>query len=201
VYLLQPLARFQVRGVVRRRPDQLPIAGAEVRLVSGTGVAQRGATDAQGQIDLRSHLLEPTVEISAKGYLDYSEMLNAHGDPVFFDLIPSTAEARRRAGLSAVVAGRVLDAKDQPVANLPVEVRPMEPWQPSGIDGRRIIRGGMVPFQQMAVSDRDGRFCIEWPRGEGLRLLAVQGVSSEQQGYFLTVVPGQSYQVVLRPGQ
>ncbi|MCB9870590.1 MAG: carboxypeptidase regulatory-like domain-containing protein [Planctomycetes bacterium] len=201
VHVLTPLPEHPVRGVVRRRPARTPVAGAEVRLLGEQGVVVKTRTDASGSFELRSFLIEPTVEVVAVGFLDYQEALNANGSPRTFDLIPAQPEERQRVGLTALVIGTVLDAASHPVKNCPVHVQPVTPWTPSGIEGRRILRGGLLPFQQMVVTGPDGAFRVEWPRSEALRLIAVQGAVTEEQGKLVDVVVGKRHQLVLHPGQ
>jgi hypothetical protein len=175
VYTLQPLPRHRVHGVVRNRPAGLPVQGAEVRLLGGLGVASKAKTDSQGQFALESTLIEPTLEIIASGFLDYGEMINANSELVSVELIPDKPEARRVAGLSAIVRGRVVDSQKRPVRDYPVRVESEIPWVPSGLPGRRIIRGGVVPMQAFALTKADGTYLIEWPRGEAIRVFVGQG--------------------------
>ena len=82
--------------------------------------------------------------------------------------------------------------------NRPVHARPIVPWTPSGIDRRRIVRGGLLPFVQMVVIGPRGEFQLEWNRADEIRLIAVKGIAREGEGQFLSVTPGQTYRVVLR---
>lgn len=201
VYQLSPWANHRVHGLVRRRPGLTPVAKAEVRLVSGNGVVAKVRTDAGGRFDLKSYLLEPTVEIRAAGFLEYAEMLNANGEERSFDLIPGSAAERVRAGLSALIHGTVRDAKGAVAANQPVHIRPQTPWKPTGMYGRRIFRGGRVPFSQMKITNAQGEYEIEWPRAEPVRLIAVSGKVEDNHGHFMTVVLGRRYQVQLTQGR
>jgi hypothetical protein len=201
VYLMTPKAQNRVVGYVVQRAGRSPIAGATVRLISGDGVAVAGKTDAQGRFELASYLVEPTVQIEAGGFLEYEESLNANGESRHFALVPGTRAARVKAGLSAVVRGKVLDAKGRAVANRPVVVRPEKPFVPTGLGGRRIIRGGVVPFTQRAVTDAAGAYEIEWSRAESLRLVAMDGTPTEEGGQVVTITLGQEYRIDLSEGQ
>lgn len=196
-FTLQPLPENRVQGVVRCRPDGPPISGAEVRLTSGLGVVTKGLSDAQGQFDLKSTLIEPTLEVLAKGYLEYAEMINANGKTVNIELVPDQPRARQQAGLSALISGRVLDAKQRPVPNCPVHVRSNTPQDTTAIPGRRIIRGGVIPAGSMVVTKADGTFLIEWSRSETLQLFAGK-IRPDDQGYSLAITRGKLHQADLR---
>ena len=194
---LQPLPKHTVRGLVQLRPLGKGIQGARVQLTSGLGVASETVTDAQGRFEIASTLMEPTVEVFAKGYLDYAEMLNANGEPVRIGLIPDQPRARQQAGLSSLITGRVEDSKRQPVPNCPVHIQPHTPASVTGVPGRRIIRGAAIPIATMGVTDADGVYLIEWPRSEGLSLTAGR-VGPGATPRRLSVVLGRVYQLDLR---
>ena len=198
VYELTPRAHHQVRGVVRSRPGLQPIRGAEVRLTSGDGTVAKVKTDDLGSFDVRSYLIEPMVEIKADGYLEYVEMLNANGEQRTFDLIPAQAEDRLRAGMTSLVAGKVLDANSNPAPNRPVQARPVNRVIQGAFGSRRILRGGRLVSSQMVMTNAKGEFVVEWVKSEAIRLLAPKGLSKPDEGHVLDVVLGKRHEVVLR---
>jgi hypothetical protein len=198
VHQLTELAKNHVRGVVRRRPGKQPVAGAHVRLLSGDGVVVETSTDAQGRFDLRSYLIEPELEIEAKGFQVYGESLNANGASRTFDLIPASADERVKFGMTSLVFGTVLDEKGKPAPNRPVHIQPVNPQPPTGFDGRRIRRGGRLPDPNMVITDADGKFAFEWPRSESIRVHAVKGIAKPNDGTALTTRLGQRHQLTLR---
>jgi hypothetical protein len=198
VHELVPLANHRVRGRVRSLAGRKPLVGAEVRLVSGDGAVVKTRTDETGSFDLRSFLIEPTVEIEMKGFLEYVEMLNANGTDRTFDLIPATPPARMQAGLTSLVVGRVLDSKGLAAPNRPVQARPVNPVANNRFGNRRILRGGRLVSSQMVMTNQNGEFEVEWVKSEAIRLVAPKGPADPKNGHTLDVIIGQRHEVVLR---
>lgn len=195
-YALQPLPQHRVFGVVRRRPHGAGIAGAEVKLTSGLGTVTAARTDATGRFELASTLTEPGIEVIAKGFLAYAEMINANGEPLAIELLPDQPEARRQAGLSALISGTVTDAEQRPVANCPVRIQAQTPLAVTGVPGRRIVRGATIPIPDFVITDANGVYRLEWPRSEAVTLAA--NPSATTKPTHLTTTLGHHHRTNLR---
>ena len=194
VYHLVPKESRFVKGVVLRRSDRVPIAGATVRLTDGTSTLATRETDGQGRFVLNSAELEPHLTIEAEGYRDYVETLNANGVERQFELIPSVARVRFETGLTALVEGSVLDAAGNPLPGHVISISPVDRAPPQGFAERRILRGGTLPRPSRVESGEAGEFRFEWPIAEEIRLAAGERFPERN----LRVIPGQRVRLELR---
>ncbi|MHC4899363.1 MAG: carboxypeptidase-like regulatory domain-containing protein, partial [Planctomycetota bacterium] len=191
---LQPRPVQKIRGVVRRRPDLQPVAGAEV-VVWIAGVEEvTTRSDERGQFVVRSPVQEPQLHIRAKGFVPYQEITSADAGARTYDLLPDTTDARVRTGLTALLSGNVIDSNGRPAAGEPVHIVPRKQPTFPGIHGRRILAGGSLALPRTVFTDRHGRFALEWAHAGDARLIAVKGVVPEDAGRYINVVLGRHQQ-------
>src|SRR5690606_33643321 len=111
-----------VRGFVRRRPVLQPVEGAEVILRSGQETDARAVTGADGAFVLETALEVPELVVRAAGFLPWIERVDEAVEGYSCDLLPADAAGRLAAGLTAIVEGKVVDARGEPVAGIPVQL-------------------------------------------------------------------------------
>ncbi len=190
VVRLKPSPVQQITGVVRRRPDLTPVAGAKV-IVWVEGVEETvTTTDELGRFKARSPTKQPQLHIRGKGFLPFKEIVDCGAGTSTYDLLPDNTDTRVRLGLTALLSGTVIDKEGNPAAGEPVHLRPGEPPRLSGIDGRRILEGGSLELSQTVFTDQQGRFVLEWAHAGEARLIAVKGVAPEDSGQYVNVVLG-----------
>ncbi|MCC6672064.1 MAG: carboxypeptidase regulatory-like domain-containing protein [Planctomycetes bacterium] len=194
--------RVRLAGVVRLRPGLTPVADARVAVSlhedDTTPVETR--TDAHGRFAAELPGGEVRVRILATGCMPYFESVDTAGAPSAYDLLPADPEARVRAGLVALASGRVLGPDGSPRAGVPVRVLAEGPVQvPGGIAGRRILEGGTVAANQVALSGADGSFLVEHPAEGPVRVVAVDGSNQPEDGVAIVATLGRTHRdLVLR---
>ncbi|HLU38091.1 MAG TPA: hypothetical protein VK081_01825 [Planctomycetota bacterium] len=198
--VLTPRPVRVVRGFVRRRPVLQPVEGAEVILRSGQETDARAVTGADGAFVLETALEVPELVVRAAGFLPWIERVDEAVEGYSCDLLPADAAGRLAAGLTAIVEGKVVDARGEPVAGIPVQLFADEVAIPEGIPGRAILEGHVLPLRPLAVTAADGTFELEWHRAGSVRLVAVDGTAQAEDGVPVTLVLGQRTRgIVLRP--
>ena len=150
-----------IKGKVRSRTDQSPVAGATVSLRRFGEVDAKTVTAEDGWFELRSQRVDPELVVAATGYYVYVEVIDPTAPPTMYDLIPDSPEARMRAGMTALLSGVARTAKGAPASGTPVMLVSEEPLMLQGIVGRRILEGGVLRMNSHAMTDGDGRFVIE----------------------------------------
>jgi hypothetical protein len=188
--LLRPHARREIHGRVRTRLGGRPLPGASVAARGGGAVDGTAVTGADGTFTLMTALEDPEVVVRADGHVEWVEVIAPGGPAVDFDLIPARPDARVAAGLSALLSGRVLGPDGKPAAGVPIALHCEQPPQLTGIAGRRILSGALVPGEPMRVADADGRFVLECTQPGPARLVVVDGVSPPEQARVVQVQLG-----------
>lgn len=189
--MLTPKPVDVVRGIVRQRATLAPIAGAEVLLRRGFDVDARVQTGADGTFALEAVLEAPELVVRAPGFLAWVEAIREPQDSYPCDLWPAEVEARLQAGLTGVLAGRVVDAKSQPAGGVPVQLLSDEATMPQGIPGRVVLEGLILPLRPMALTEQDGTFVLEWHQAGTFHLLATNGRTTPADATPVTVALGQ----------
>lgn len=181
--VLRPLPRTALRGRVRARPHGRPIAGATVAWMPPGGVAVTATTDGDGSFVLSaSGTSDARLVVQAQGFVPYAELVAPGAPFADYDLLPAATAARLDAGLTAMLAGVVVDAAGRPVEGASVRWQPKQRTTPGGMPGRRVLHGGVLDLSLVVASGADGAFQLETDQfGPGrLRLIdAADGVDAE----------------------
>ncbi len=199
---MTPRETRTVRGVVRQRPALQPIAGVEVVIRSGHEVDVTTKTAADGTFSLQTMAETPEMVVRAPGYLPWLERIDEPQDNYACDLYLADAEARMRAGLTTLIEGRVLGSDGKALVGVPVQLFTDEVIVPEGIAGRGILEGHILPLRPMAITGANGEFSLEWHRPGPVRLVAIDGIASSDDGTPVSLVLGQHLRdIVLRRQQ
>jgi hypothetical protein len=189
--VLQPLPQDTVRGCVRARPDQTPIADALVALVLPEGRGTPVRTAADGTFALRRAAPDAVqVAITARGYLAWRELVQPGAPFLEFDLWPASTDVRLQKRLTAVLSGVVVDERDRPVATIPVRLHPGMPDVPQGLPDRRVLDGALPPLPLVVTTGSDGTFTLETNLAGSGRLFVVDGNPVEDSAIALEVALG-----------
>ena len=159
-----------LRGTAVRAGSGAPLIDA--RVVGRIGRCIVGTTRTTGvgyfQLDLPAGAV--SLHLENRGLLPYEESLtHAAGQPDrAFVLYPLDTADRVAAGVSAVLRGRVLGPDGKPAAGVRVELRGVaEPGL--AMDGRT-VEAGLPSYSRYSASGTDGRWQIEWPNPERVRV-------------------------------
>jgi RNA polymerase sigma factor (sigma-70 family) len=145
----------RIRGAIRSRETGDPIAGAEILIAPGAAKAgERGVSDSRGRFEVNTLPGDVTVEVisSPRSFIQIGDEPSSHRHRVpagveAFDLPP--IEVAR----GITVQGRLVDAADQPFANVSVYA--------DAASGNRVYGAG--------TTNQDGAFTMMIPSGVPLR--------------------------------
>lgn len=188
---MQPLPSTTLRGRVRGRPDQKPIAGARLAWLPTGGNSVTAVTDADGTFQIAATGdAASRLAISAAGFLNYAELVQPGAPFAEYDLWPADPAVRLAKGMSARLVGVVVDAGGTPQQQVAVRWIPDRPNEVAGVVGRRILEGGSLALPLIVSTGVDGSFQLETNQfGPGHLALAEAGPSAAG-GVAVTAVAG-----------
>lgn len=159
---LQELPKSTIRGRVRRRPGLLPLERATVAWTAAQLPPLTARTDADGvfQIAARGEG-SGRLAISSPGFVAYEELVEPGAAFADYDLLPIATAERVAGGMTAVLAGIVVDASGRPQAGVAVRWQPARRSAPAGVPGRRTLRGAALELALLATTQADGTFALE----------------------------------------
>ncbi|MCA8976416.1 MAG: carboxypeptidase regulatory-like domain-containing protein [Planctomycetes bacterium] len=159
---LRPLPQTTLRGRVRRRPGLEPVAGANVAWTVAQNPPMVARTDADGTFRIvATGEIAGRLAISAPGLLAYEELVEPGMPFADYDLLPGTTTERLAGGMTAVLAGIVVDASGRPLAGVAVRWTPDRPTPAAGLPGRRSLRGATLELAMSTATGEDGAFALE----------------------------------------
>lgn len=175
--VLQRLPQSTLRGRVRSRPDLRPVAGAQVSWTPVGGAVVTATTGPDGAFQLAATGEQAArLVVAAPGLLPYAELVTPGAPFADFDLWPNTTAVRLAKGLSAVLAGTVVDAAGRALPGVSVRWIPARPTPPIGAPGRRVLDGGALELPLIVATGPDGAFVLETTQfGQGRLCLAEDG--------------------------
>lgn len=179
VIALQRLPAGTLRGQVSDRGTALPIAGARASIRDGAGDPVAATTDEGGWFALpRAGHDAMRLDVVARGYVPYAELVAADAPPLAVALLPLSTEARLAGGLTAVLRGTVVDERGQPLAGATVRWTPDRMAGPQLPADRRVLAGGALALPLVATTGQDGSFALETEHA-GAGSLALAGSRAE----------------------
>ena len=178
--VLQPLPKSTLRGRVRSRPELQPIAGARLSWAPNGAAVVTATAAADGTFQLAATGDQAArLLVSAPGYLPYAELVEPGSPFAEYDLWPAASEVRLAKGLTARLAGIVVDAQGRAMPGVSVRWIPARTTQSVGMPGRRTLEGGALALPLVISTGTDGTFQIETNQfGPGRICLAEAGPSA-----------------------
>lgn len=187
---LRPLQRTPLKGCVRARPDNTPIANATViwRVPNGAAISAKTAQDgtftlqAAGKIAAR-------LRVQAAGYEAYSELVDPDAPFANYDVWPAKTAVRVAKGLTTTLEGVVLGRDGAARAGVAVRWSPQSRTATQGMPGRRILEGASLHLPGVATTDASGAFVIETNQFGAGRVMLVNDSSKAVDA---TAIAGQT---------
>lgn len=159
---LRPLARTPLKGRVRARPGNEPIAGATVvwRVPNGAAISAKTAEDGTFMLHAAGEVAARLI-VQAAGYEAYAELVDPNAPFADYDIWPAKTAVRLAAGITATLEGVVLGRDGKPQPNVSVRWSPRARTALPGVPGRRILEGATLHLPGVATTDSSGAFVIE----------------------------------------
>lgn len=188
---LQKLQQALLRGHVRELPGGEPVVRATV-VWAGAGGAHQVVTGADGAFAVPVDGEDPArLLIQADGFQTRAEFVDPGAPAMDYGLWPADPARRLEKGLTAVLQGFVLDGDGRPRPGVNVRWRPATRSAPAAVPGRRVLEGGTLALQLVAVTDAAGAFRLETDQfGPGHLLCGAAQTGHEAQAVAGKVVEG-----------
>ncbi len=191
--VLVPLPGTTLRGRVRVRPGLQPLAGATVQWRPNGGSAVTTISAADGTFALRATgSSSARLQVQAAGHVPYAELVEPSAPFADYDVWPAERAVRVELGLSASLAGSVVDAEGRPVPGVAVRWQPARPTPPAvdvGSALRRVLEGAVLDLPGVATTVDDGTFVLETNRFGAGQVVIVDG---EPTGVAAEAIAGQT---------
>lgn len=188
--MLQPLPPVEVRGIVRAKGTQKPVAGVEVALFDVAGGRATTTTDVRGEFVLQGRTgPDMQLQLAGEGWVGITELLPKDVPFLEFELWPADPSVRCANGLTSLLSGTVRLPDGAPAGAMQVRVvvqgasRPADPV-------RKVLSGGLPPIPNHAVTAADGSFVLEILQTGRAHLFPLDGTSSIQDAIKVDVAPG-----------
>ena len=191
---LVPLPGTTLRGRVRVRPGLQPLAGATVQWRPNGGSVVTTISAADGTFTLRATgSLAARLQVQAAGHVPYAELVEPSAPFADYDVWPAERAVRVELGLSAALAGSVVDAEGRPVPGVAVRWQPAR-QVPTAVDVgsaalRRVLEGAVLDLPGVATTVDDGTFVLETNRFGAGQVVVVDG---EPTGVAAEAIAGQT---------
>jgi len=159
---LRPLQRTPLKGRVRARPDNVPIANATViwRVPNGAAISAKTAEDGTFTLQAAGEIAARLL-VQAPGYEAYSELVDPNAPFANYDVWPAKTSVRVAKGLTATLEGIVFGGDGATRAGVAVRWSPQSRTATQGLPGRRILEGATLHLPGVATTDSSGAFVIE----------------------------------------
>ena len=188
--MLQALPPVEVRGIVRARGSQKPIAGLEVALFDVAGGRAVTTTDTRGEFVVKGRTgPDMQVQLAGEGWVGITELLPKDVPYLEFELWPADPAVRCANGLTSLLSGTVRLPDGTPASAIQVRIvlqgapRPLDPV-------RKVLSGGLPPIPVFATTGPDGTFVLETMHTGRAHLFPLDGTSSIQDAIAVDVAPG-----------
>lgn len=190
---LQPLPKTTLRGLVKARPDGLPVAGARIAWSPPGGAVQNATSAADGTFQVIATGTTPArLAVVADGYLPYTELVTPGAGPADYELWPASTEERLAKRLTARFSGVAVDRQGRPLGGATLRWVPATPTVARVPIGRQILTGFVLELPVVVTASVDGSFRIETTQFGPGRLCFAEEATSATGGMLLDATPGRS---------